>query len=188
MPLVLHVRTTRSLWKKCTRTAYTATLLRVDGKASATYYNKQKVSVCQTEDLPSCTWQSECYSEMCTVFWTVCLLTTKHPPDHTVISIYIYVIQVSVLVYTIICIYIYECLGRYTVVQLVETLQYKPEGRGFDSRRCRNFSLSWPWIRLSQLKSGSLNILEPPGPVQGLLYFIYIYKCVCVCVCVWCWI
>ena len=25
----------------------------------------------------------------------------------------------------------------HAVVQLVETLRYKPEGRGFDSRRCR---------------------------------------------------
>jgi len=33
------------------------------------------------------------------------------------------------------------------VVQLVETLRYKPEGRGFDSRLChRNFSLT-NWLR-----------------------------------------
>jgi hypothetical protein len=128
--------------------------------------------VCQTEDLPSCTWQSECYSEMYTVFWSMCLLTTKHPPDVMVTSIYIYVIQVYVLVYT--------------VIQLVDTLQYKPEGRGFDSRLCPNFCLSWPWNRITQLKSGSLNILEPPGPVQGLLYliYIYIYIYIYVCVCV----
>jgi len=31
----------------------------------------------------------------------------------------------------------------HTVAQLVEALRYKPEGRGFDSRRCHwNFSLT----------------------------------------------
>ena len=30
----------------------------------------------------------------------------------------------------------------HVVVQLVEAMRYKPEGRGFDSRWCRNFSLT----------------------------------------------
>jgi hypothetical protein len=29
------------------------------------------------------------------------------------------------------------CMGVLLVARLVETLHYKPEGRGFDSRRCR---------------------------------------------------
>jgi len=33
--------------------------------------------------------------------------------------------------------------GGHTMAQLVETLRYKPEGRGFDSRWCHcNFSLT----------------------------------------------
>jgi hypothetical protein len=37
--------------------------------------------------------------------------------------------------------YIFYCIGH--VVQLVEALLYKPEGRGFVSRRCHwNFSLT----------------------------------------------
>jgi hypothetical protein len=80
---------------------------------------------------------------------------------------------------------------------LVETLRYKPEGRGFDSRRCcwiffywhnpcgRTMALesaqtltkmstrnvSWELMRPVHvsivLKSGSLNLLEPSGPVQA---------------------
>ena len=96
----------------------------------------------------------------------------------------------------------------HAVTQLVETLRYKPEDRGFDSRWCRwNFSLTsfrpqygpgvdslsnrneyqeyflggtggrclglttYHLYVLIVLKSGSLNLLEPSGPVQGLLYF-----------------
>jgi hypothetical protein len=32
--------------------------------------------------------------------------------------------------------------SEHVVVQLVEGMRYKPEGRGFDSRWCRNFSLT----------------------------------------------
>ena len=90
------------------------------------------------------------------------------------------------------------------VVQLVETLCYKPEGGGFDSRWCHwNFSLTYSfrpnygpgvdsaskrneyqvfflggkggqcvgsksYLRVpTVLKSGSLNLLEPSGPVQA---------------------
>jgi hypothetical protein len=42
----------------------------------------------------------------------------------------------------IICHHLYAGWGR-AVVQLVEALCYKPEGRGFDSRWCHwNFSLA----------------------------------------------
>jgi hypothetical protein len=38
--------------------------------------------------------------------------------------------------------YVYFLLWGHTVVQLVETLRYRPEGRSLDSRRCNwNFSL-----------------------------------------------
>jgi len=81
------------------------------------------------------------------------------------------------------------------MAQLVEALRYKPEGRGFDSQWCHSHNLPatlWPWGRLSTrvifwrlkaagaygwqlchlfvssvLKSGSLNFLEPSGPVQA---------------------
>ena len=97
---------------------------------------------------------------------------------------------------------IYHRLGTLLVAQLVEALRYKPEGRGFDSRRChcfywhnpsgstmvlrltqpltemstRNISWNvkaagaWGWPYHLQVpivwKSGSLNLLEPSGPVQ----------------------
>jgi len=31
------------------------------------------------------------------------------------------------------------------------------------------------------LKSGSLNLLEPSGPVQGLLFYFYMYQTLCHC-------
>ena len=44
--------------------------------------------------------------------------------------------------------------GGYAVVQLVEALRYKPEGRGFDSRWCHwNFSLAYPSGRTMTLGS-----------------------------------
>ena len=69
------------------------------------------------------------------------------------------------------------------MVQLVETLQYKPEDRGFDSQWCQKFFVvvlesTQPVV----LKSGSLSILEPPGPLQGLLYLIYIYIYIYICI------
>jgi hypothetical protein len=46
------------------------------------------------------------------------------------------------------------------VAQLVEALRYKPEGRGFDSRRCRfNFSLTKSF-RLTTLPPSSADCLE----------------------------
>ena len=144
--------------------------------------------MCQTEDVPSCTWQSERYSEMCTVFWTVCLLTTKHPPDLMVASIYFYVIQVSILVCTI---YMSWCVhggsvGWDTAVQIGRPRVRFPMVSGFF------FTMALDPTQTVVLKSGSPNTLEPPRPVQGLLYliyiyiYIYIYMCVCVCVCVCC--
>jgi len=37
----------------------------------------------------------------------------------------------------------------HAVVQLVQALRYKPEGRGFDSRWCVRVAALWPWGRLS---------------------------------------
>ena len=76
------------------------------------------------------------------------------------------------------------------MAQLVDSLRYKPEGRGFDSRLCiwnpssRPMGLGltqpltemsigmFPWGKGGRcihvptvLKSGSLNLLEPSGPV-----------------------
>jgi hypothetical protein len=90
------------------------------------------------------------------------------------------------------------------VAHLVETLRYKPEGRGFDPRLCHwNFSLIISDRTMGQsstqplkavvhrtlqtnyfhmlivLKSGGLTSWNPQGlsrPVRGLLYFyLYLY-------------
>ena len=60
-----------------------------------------------------------------------------------------------ILKYIIFTAYMYICLGH-AVVQSVETLRYKPEGRGFDSRWSHCISLLtilpavlWPWDRPS---------------------------------------
>jgi hypothetical protein len=51
-----------------------------------------------------------------------------------------FLLNILSVIYTISC----HCRG-YPVAQLVETLRYKPEGRGFDSRRRHwNFSLTYP--------------------------------------------
>ena len=82
--------------------------------------------------------------------------------------------------------------GWHAVAHLIEALRYKPAGRGFDSRWCHwNFSLTksfrpyyGPGVASASkrneyqyqpyqlhvpiaLKSGSLNLLEPSGPVQA---------------------
>ena len=81
-------------------------------------------------------------------------------------------------------------IREHAVAQLVEALRYKSEGRGFDSRWCqpltemstrnisggvkaagaygRPYHIHVPTV----LKSGRFNILEPSGPVLGLLYLL----------------
>jgi hypothetical protein len=55
------------------------------------------------------------------------------------------------------------------VAQLVGALRYKPADRRFDSRWCY-----WNCV----LQSGSLNLLEFSGPVQGLFTFTFTGKVV----------
>jgi hypothetical protein len=59
----------------------------------------------------------------------------------------------------------------HAVVQLVEALRYKPEGRGFDTQRCHWHSPSaalWPWIRLS-LYQKRLPVIFPGGKCSWCL-------------------
>ena len=65
--------------------------------------------------------------------------------------------------------------------------QDNPGGKGGRCVRLTTYHLLVPIVK----KSGSLNLLEPCGPVQACsgtalpFIYIYIYVCVCVCVCMY---